>query len=91
MHHTSGTRAGTVSLDQHGITPTQNVNWNLSTATLIEEAVQRDEGSPSVGGALVVETGEHTGRSAQDKYIVRRDSKGAVTSGGWPSRKYSGT
>ena len=74
MHHTSGTRAGKTGLDQQGINPTKNVNWNLDSATLVEEAVQRQEGHLSKGGAVVVETGEHTGRSAQDKYIVRRPS-----------------
>ena len=74
MHHTSGTRAGKVGLDQQGINPTKSVNWNLDSATLVEEAIQRQEGHLSKGGAVVVETGEHTGRSAQDKYIVRRES-----------------
>ncbi len=74
MHHTSGTRAGKVGLDQQGINPTKNVNWNLDSATLVEEAIQRKEGHLSAGGAVVVETGVHTGRSAQDKYIVRRAS-----------------
>lgn len=74
MHHTSGTRAGKTGLDQQGINPTKNVNWNLDSATLAEEAVRRQEGNLSAGGAVVVKTGEHTGRSAQDKYIVRRPS-----------------
>ncbi len=52
-------------------------HWNLGTAPLIELAVQRGEGLLSNAGAFVVETGQHTGRSANDKFIVRD----AVTDG----------
>jgi phosphoenolpyruvate carboxykinase (ATP) len=44
---------------------------NLGTPSLIEMALRRGEGRMSEHGALVVETGTHTGRSAQDKFIVR--------------------
>lgn len=44
---------------------------NLDTPRLVELALQRCEGQMSEHGALVVETGKHTGRSAQDKFIVR--------------------
>ncbi|WP_346328986.1 phosphoenolpyruvate carboxykinase [Iodidimonas sp. SYSU 1G8] len=58
-------------MDKHGIRPQRPVHWNLGSATLYEEAVRRGEGKVSAGGAFVVETGQHTGRSAKDKYIVR--------------------
>jgi len=48
-----------------------DVHWNLITAPLIEQAVQRGEGVLAKDGPLVVATGKHTGRSAQDKFIVR--------------------
>ena len=44
---------------------------NLDTPALTEIALRRGEGRLSEHGALVVETGKHTGRSAQDKFIVR--------------------
>ena len=44
---------------------------NLSAAALYQLAVQRGEGEVAKDGPLVVKTGEHTGRSAQDKFIVR--------------------
>ncbi|MGI9525200.1 MAG: phosphoenolpyruvate carboxykinase [Hyphomicrobiaceae bacterium] len=47
------------------------IHQNNSAAELIEFAVSRKEAKLSSTGALVVETGEHTGRSAQDKFIVR--------------------
>ncbi|HWB47375.1 MAG TPA: phosphoenolpyruvate carboxykinase (ATP), partial [Hyphomicrobiaceae bacterium] len=43
---------------------------NTGDAELFEIAVQRSEGSVAASGALAVETGAHTGRSAQDKFTV---------------------
>ncbi len=54
-----------------GITTDAAVHWNLGTAPLVEFAVQRREGLLSRDGAFVVETGTHTGRSANDKFTVR--------------------
>jgi phosphoenolpyruvate carboxykinase (ATP) len=58
-------------LDRQGIETRATLHWNLVTARLIETAVARGEGKLSADGPLVVETGLHTGRSAQDKFIVR--------------------
>jgi len=44
---------------------------NLDAPRLYEEAVRRQEARIAKGGALVVETGPHTGRSPQDKFFVR--------------------
>ena len=44
---------------------------NLDEPSLYEEAIRRREGRISEGGALVVETGSHTGRSPKDKFVVR--------------------
>ena len=52
---------------------------NLSTAELYEHAIRNGEGIVSAHGSLVVRTGEHTGRSPQDKFVVReRGSAGKV-------------
>ncbi len=58
-------------LDQHGIVNANAVWWNLSTPALYEHAVQRREGIVAHRGPLVVRTGQYTGRSPNDKYIVR--------------------
>lgn len=58
-------------LEVQGIETRATLHWNLVTARLVEGAVARNEGKLSADGPLVVETGQHTGRSAQDKFIVR--------------------
>jgi len=57
-------------LDKHGIEGTKEVFWSLSRAQLIEQAVKRGEGRFEYSGGFATLTGEHTGRSANDKFIV---------------------
>jgi phosphoenolpyruvate carboxykinase (ATP) len=59
------------SLARHGLKNLTAVNWNLSAPVLYEEAVRRGEGHVAKNGPLVVRTGQHTGRSASDKFVVR--------------------
>jgi phosphoenolpyruvate carboxykinase (ATP) len=47
---------------------------NLSAAALVEEAVRRREGTLTSMGAFAAYTGDRTGRSPKDKYIVRDSS-----------------
>jgi len=63
-------------LDTQGFPTAAKLHWNLSTAPLIELAIARGEGLLSKDGAFVVETGTHTGRSANDKFIVHDDVTG---------------
>lgn len=58
-------------LEAQGIATSATIHWNLITAPLVEAAIRRGEGVLANGGPLVVETGAHTGRSAQDKFTVR--------------------
>lgn len=44
---------------------------NDAAPALVEAAVSRGEGRLSVDGAFVTDTGQFTGRSAKDKFIVR--------------------
>ena len=61
-------------LENHGLRHLRTAYWNLSVGELIEEAIKRGEGKLSAQGPLVVETGRHTGRSANDKFVVREPS-----------------
>ncbi len=47
---------------------------NLTTASLAEQAVLRGEGRFAANGAIVVETGQRTGRSPRDRFIVDEPS-----------------
>ena len=47
---------------------------NLNTPSLYEESIKRREGILAHLGPLVVRTGHHTARAAQDKYIVDEPS-----------------
>ena len=61
-------------LELHGISNVGNVNWNSSTPTLYEEVIRRREGMITHLGPIVVRTGNRTGRSPNDKFIVREHS-----------------
>jgi phosphoenolpyruvate carboxykinase (ATP) len=58
-------------LSQHGIDSVGAVHWNPTTSLLYSHALARDEGRIVEGGPLAVDTGEHTGRSPKDKFVVR--------------------
>src|SRR3546814_10641426 len=58
-------------LEKHGLTNPETVHWNLGVEALYEAALLRGEGRIGAGGPLVCTTGEHTGRSANDKFVVR--------------------
>ena len=61
------------------------IRRNTLEAELMEIAIKRGEGKLSATGAFAVETGQHTGRSAQDKYVVR--DAGTANSIWWDNSK----
>ncbi|MGR3572969.1 phosphoenolpyruvate carboxykinase (ATP), partial [Brevirhabdus sp.] len=62
------------TLEKQGITDLKAVHYNLIEPKLIEAALSRGEGTLGKGGAFLVTTGKHTGRSPKDKFIVKTDA-----------------
>jgi phosphoenolpyruvate carboxykinase (ATP) len=62
------------SIKHHGIINVGRVYWTPSTPILYEQIVRRREGLISHQGPIVVRTGHFTGRSPNDKMIVREKS-----------------
>jgi phosphoenolpyruvate carboxykinase (ATP) len=66
-------------LENQGLRNLNMEYWTLATPALVERIVSRREGIIAHEGAVVVRTGNHTGRAANDKYIVEEDgSKGDI-------------
>ena len=59
------------TLENNGLSGLGEVYYNLLEPGLIQESLVRGEGTLGRGGALLVETGTFTGRSPQDKHVVR--------------------
>ena len=57
-------------VEQHGLKNINMAYWTLTTPTLVERIVSRREGILAHEGSIIVRTGNHTGRSANDKFIV---------------------
>ncbi len=62
------------TLEKTGIKGLGSVYYNVLETTLIEESLRRGEGTLGRGGALLVNTGTHTGRSPGDRFIVRTEN-----------------
>ena len=65
-----GLKAESASLKDLGLQNAASVFWNLTPAELVEETICRGEGFLSDTGALAVDTGEFTGRSPKDRFVV---------------------
>ena len=73
----ASTHGRTSGLGVHGIGTTGQVHWNLTAPLLYEHALRRDEGVVAADGPLVCRTGQHTGRSPNDKFVVKEPSSEA--------------
>lgn len=69
-----GANVSEFGVDNHGILNPGTVYWNLSTPMLYEQVIRRREGLLSHLGPIVVHTGDHTGRSPNDKFTVKEPS-----------------
>ncbi|MES2620415.1 MAG: phosphoenolpyruvate carboxykinase (ATP) [Bacteroidota bacterium] len=79
-----GPKSPQANLEVIGIKNTKTQFWNLTADELIEETLKRNQGVLSDTGALAVATGQFTGRSPKDKFIVKDDNtKDSVDWGGF--------
>ena len=60
----------TLNIEKYGFNHTGNIFRNNPPGALVEKSLLHKEGRLSRAGALCIETGERTGRSPDDKYIV---------------------
>ncbi len=76
------------AVESFGFKDLKHVYYNLTAPKLYEESIRRKESTLAAGGAIVAETGVHTGRSPKDKFVVRDettentvwwDNNGAIT------------
>ncbi len=72
-------------LEAIGLVRSGRVHWNLNPAALYEIAVRRNEAILAADGPLVARTGQHTGRSPQDKFTVKEPT--TETNIHWPLNK----
>jgi len=58
-------------LENHGLSELNREYWNLGPSALVEQIVRRDEGMLGHQGVVIVNTLPNTGRSPNDKFIVK--------------------
>jgi phosphoenolpyruvate carboxykinase (ATP) len=68
---TSVARESSIGLGRQGLAPRGEVHWNLIAPELFQNAARRDEGEFADMGPFVAITAPHTGRSPDDKFVVK--------------------
>lgn len=85
---TKGRFNTTLGANSFGFDAPSGIYLNFEAPSLYEEAIRRNEATITAGGALLADTGIHTGRSPKDKFVVRDsstedqiwwDNNGAIT------------
>jgi phosphoenolpyruvate carboxykinase (ATP) len=71
---TSVARESSIGLSRQGLAPRGDVHWNLIAPELFRNAARRDEGEFADMGPFVAITAPHTGRSPDDKFVVKEPS-----------------
>jgi phosphoenolpyruvate carboxykinase (ATP) len=62
------------TLKNQGLNHLNSVYWNLPGEALYEEIIFNNEAKLTKNGPIVCNTGKHTARAAQDKFIIKEDS-----------------
>jgi phosphoenolpyruvate carboxykinase (ATP) len=64
-------RESTIGLTKQGLSPKGRIHWNLISPELMQAAARRGEGDFAASGPFVAVTSPHTGRSPNDKFVVK--------------------
>ncbi|HXN76044.1 MAG TPA: phosphoenolpyruvate carboxykinase (ATP) [Gemmatimonadaceae bacterium] len=64
-------RESSIGLSRQGLSPRGEVHWNLIAPELFQAAARRGEGEFADMGPFVAVTAPHTGRSPNDKFVVK--------------------
>ncbi len=64
-------------MEAQGLNPQGEVHWNLLAPVLIQDAIRRGEGQLADMGPFCCVTAPHTGRSPNDKFLVKESSSQA--------------
>jgi phosphoenolpyruvate carboxykinase (ATP) len=67
-------RESSIGLSRQGLSPRGEVHWNLIAPELFQAAARRSEGEFADMGPFVAVTTPHTGRSPNDKFVVKDPS-----------------
>ncbi|MGH7604391.1 MAG: phosphoenolpyruvate carboxykinase (ATP) [Gemmatimonadaceae bacterium] len=67
-------REDSVGLARQGLSPRGEVHWNFIAPELLKAAARRDEGEFAEMGPFVGVTTPHTGRSPNDKFVVKQST-----------------
>jgi phosphoenolpyruvate carboxykinase (ATP) len=70
MTNEFGLKSAKATVADLGLANVAAAYWNLTPAELVEEAITRGEGTLVDSGALAADTGEFTGRSPKDRFVV---------------------
>ena len=65
-----GHKAKNATLESLGLQHVDSAFWNLTPAELVEETIVLGQGVLNDTGALAIDTGEFTGRSPKDRFVV---------------------
>jgi phosphoenolpyruvate carboxykinase (ATP) len=76
-------------LEGQGLAPIGSVHWNLVAPALFQAAIARGEGIVADMGPFVAVTAPHTGRSPNDKFLVKEPSTEADVDWGKVNQPYS--
>lgn len=65
---------GVTRLEDQGLKHLKAALFNLPPAALVEQSIERSEAILSNSGAVIVNTGQFTGRSPNDKFVIQHNT-----------------